>query len=90
MENISKYCLHHHERYDGTGYPNGLSKEEIPLQSRIISLADAYDAMVSERTYKDSLTTKEAIEEIKRNMGTQFDPEIAKIYIEEVLEKIKD
>ena len=90
MENISKYCLHHHERYDGKGYPNGLSKDEIPLQARIISLADAYDAMISERTYKDCLTETEAILEIKNNIGTQFDPKISKVFIEEVLEKSED
>jgi len=89
MDNIAKYCLSHHERYDGAGYPSGLSKEEIPIQSRIIALADSYDAMISKRTYKDALTKKEAIEEIKRNIGTQFDPTIANIFIEKVLQKAK-
>ena len=89
MENIAKCCLHHHECYDGSGYPNGLAKEEIPLQSRIISIADAYDAMVSERNYKDVLTKNQAIQEIKDNAGTQFDPNIAKLFIEEILEKVK-
>ncbi len=90
MENIAKYCLHHHERYDGKGYPNGLSKENIPLQSRIICLADAYDAMISERTYKKRLTKEETILEIKNNMGTQFDPELATIYIEKILAHLKE
>ena len=87
MENIANYCLFHHEKYDGSGYPNGLSGNQIPLQSRIISLADSYDAMINERTYKQSLSNEQAIQEIKDNMGTQFDPNIAKIFIEEILEK---
>ena len=90
MGNIAKYCLHHHERYDGTGYPSGLSKEEIPLQARIISLADSYDAMISDRDYQKYLTKNEAVQKIKDGMGTQFDPIIAKIFIEEVLEKSGD
>ncbi len=90
METIATYCLHHHERYDGLGYPNGLKGKAIPLQSRIISLADAYDAMTSERSYKDPLTKEAAIEEIRSNMGTQFDPEIAKLFVNEVLLKSKN
>ncbi len=90
MENIAKYCLHHHEYYDGNGYPNRLLKEEIPLQSRIISIADSYDAMVSERSYKDTLTKQEAIDEIIRCSGTQFDPDIADIFIKKVLLKSKN
>ena len=90
MENIAIYCLHHHEYYDGNGYPNKLSKEEIPMQSRIISIADSYDAMVSKRSYKKSLTKQEAIEEIKRCSGTQFDPVIADIFIKKVLLKSKN
>jgi len=66
---------HHHERYDGTGYPDGLEKEKIPLMSRILACADAFDAMTSERPYRRAkLTIEEALAEIKNNAGLQFDP----------------
>lgn len=73
---------HHHERYDGTGYPDGLEKERIPLMSRIIACADAFDAMTSERPYrKRKLSVEEALVEIKNNSGSQFDPQIAHLFI---------
>jgi HD-GYP domain-containing protein (c-di-GMP phosphodiesterase class II) len=76
---------YHHERYDGKGYPSGIRGEEIPLLSRIITLADAYDAMTSDRPYRDGLRIEEAIEEIKRCEGSQFDPELARIFIHNVI-----
>ncbi len=76
---------YHHERYDGKGYPSGIRGEEIPLLSRIIALADAYDAMTSDRPYRDGLRIEEAIEEIKRCEGSQFDPELARIFIHNVI-----
>ena len=79
---IAQDILHHHERYDGTGYPQGLKGKQIPFFSRIIAIADAYDAMTSERPYRHTLKHEEAIEEIKANYGTQFDPEIAKKFID--------
>ena len=79
---IATDILSHHEHYDGKGYPRGLKGEEIPLRARIISIADAYDAMISERPYRDPLTHLEAINEIKINSGSQFDPVIAKIFID--------
>jgi diguanylate cyclase (GGDEF)-like protein/PAS domain S-box-containing protein/putative nucleotidyltransferase with HDIG domain len=82
---ISEFILAHHEKFDGTGYPKKLKEKEIPIEARIISIADAYDAMISERTYKDNLSEEEAILEIKRGSGTQFDPIIAKIFVEKVL-----
>ncbi len=82
---IAEYVLCHHERVDGNGYPRNLQYSEIPLQSKIISIADSYDAMTSERTYKRTLTKEEAVEEIKKNIGLQFDPEIAGVFIENVL-----
>jgi putative nucleotidyltransferase with HDIG domain len=85
MIDIAEYTLSHHERWDGKGYPKGLAGTEIPKISRIIGIADAYDAMTSERTYKKVLNRDEAILEIEKNRGTQFDPEIAKIFIEKVL-----
>ena len=76
---------HHHERYDGTGYPDGLEKNRIPLMSRIIACADSFDAMTSERPYrKRKLTIEEAISEIKNNSGSQFDPQIAQLFIKTI------
>lgn len=68
---------YHHERYDGKGYPEGLSGEDIPYIARIISVADAYDAMTSNRIYRKHLPNEQVIEELKKGAGTQFDPEIA-------------
>ncbi|MDT8719260.1 diguanylate cyclase [Clostridium sp. 19966] len=87
MQEIAQYVLAHHERWDGKGYPRALKSEEIPLQARIISIADAYDAMVSERSYRDALPEEVAIEELKRNAGTQFDATLLDIFIEKVLYK---
>ncbi|WP_240951370.1 HD-GYP domain-containing protein [Caldanaerobacter subterraneus] len=71
---------HHHERYDGRGYPDGLCGEKIPLFSRIIAVADAYDVMTAGRVYKKPLPHDKAIEELIRYSGTQFDPEVVKIF----------
>ena len=73
---------YHHERYDGKGYPEGLAGEKIPLLARIIAVADSYDAMTSNRSYRSYLPQNEAREEIARNRGTQFDPEIADIMLQ--------
>ncbi len=74
LSGIAKYLLSHHERWDGTGYPNGWKAEEIPLLSRIISVADAFDAMTHDRPYRKAATETEALGEIVRCAGTQFDP----------------
>jgi diguanylate cyclase (GGDEF)-like protein len=66
--------LHHHERWDGNGYPSGLKENAIPLEARILAIADSFDAMTSLRPYRAPLSAKEALEELKRNAGTQFDP----------------
>jgi len=81
LNGIAEYVLYHHERWDGTGYPEGLKGKEIPLVSRIISVADAYSAMTSKRAYRDALIKSKAIEELKDNKGKQFDPEIVDIFI---------
>lgn len=86
---IAQYVLYHHERIDGNGYPSKVPAEEIPLQSRIIAIADAYDAMISESKYREKLSPAEAIEEIRRNAGTQFDTEVVKVFVEKVLGKGK-
>ncbi len=75
---------HHHERYDGRGYPLGLKAEEIPYLSRIITLADSFDAMTSDRPYRKGMTTEEAIQEIDRCKGRQFDPALAEIFIQKI------
>jgi PAS domain S-box-containing protein len=77
LKHISKYILYHHERWDGRGYPEGIKSDEIPLVSQIIAVADAWDAMRSERSYRNPLTKKEALAEIKNNKGIQFSPEVA-------------
>jgi HD-GYP domain-containing protein (c-di-GMP phosphodiesterase class II) len=73
---------HHHERFDGSGYPDGLSGEAIPLSARIFSVADAFDAMTSDRPYRDSLGIERALGEIRAGSGTQFDPEIVRTFVE--------
>ncbi|MDH8678712.1 diguanylate cyclase [Fusibacter bizertensis] len=78
---IANFALEHHERWDGRGYPKGLKGEKISVQARIIAIADSFDAMTSERTYKDVLSYKDAIQEIKDNAGTQFDPTIALLFV---------
>lgn len=83
---LGNYVLTHHERYDGKGYPNGLSGEDIPLLSRILSIADAYDSMVGERPYKENISVDDAIAEIIRCRGTQFDPVVVDAFLR-VVEK---
>jgi HD-GYP domain-containing protein (c-di-GMP phosphodiesterase class II) len=73
--------LHHHERYDGTGYPDGLKGESIPLESRILAIASAFAAMTSPRPYARTLTYEQGLEEIERCAGTQFDPTLARHFL---------
>lgn len=87
MAEIAEFVLSHHERWDGKGYPKGLKGEEIPLQARIISIADAYDAMSSDRPYRNALREEEIIKEFKENAGTQFDPKLVRIFIEKIINK---
>jgi diguanylate cyclase (GGDEF)-like protein/PAS domain S-box-containing protein len=87
MAELAEFILAHHERWDGEGYPRGLRGEDIPLQSRIIAVAGAYDTMTSERAYRRSMSESEAVEELEKNAGTQFDPEIVRIFIEKVIKK---
>jgi len=81
LKNIAKYILHHHERFDGKGYPEGLKGKEIPLLSRIISVADVYDALTSNRVYRRKSTIKEALDIIKAEKGLQLDPQLVDIFI---------
>ena len=78
---IAGYILSHHEHWDGGGYPQGLSGREIPLLARILSIADAYDAMTSDRPYREAMTKEAAIAEIRQHAGSQFDPELAQVFI---------
>lgn len=79
---IADYILSHHERWDGKGYPNELHGEEIPLLCRIISITDAYDAMTNDRVYRSAMTKEEAISELIKNSGIQFDPLVTEIFID--------
>lgn len=78
---VSNWLKSHHERFDGRGYPEGLVGEQIPISARIIALADTYDAMTSSRAYRQALSHEEAIDEIKRCSGSQFDPNLAELFI---------
>jgi putative nucleotidyltransferase with HDIG domain len=81
LQHIIPAIRHHHERYDGTGYPDGLKGADIPLLSRIISIADAFDSMTVERPYRAALNDDEAITELLKYSGSQFDSELVKIFI---------
>jgi diguanylate cyclase (GGDEF)-like protein len=85
VEPVAEWVLHHHERWDGTGYPDGLGGEHIPLGARIVHVADAYDAMTSERGYREPLLPRDALAELERCAGTQFDPAVVEAFAEELL-----
>lgn len=87
LAHIANNILAHHERYDGTGYPNNLKREEIPLLSRIISIVDSFDVMTHRRVYKEAFDKEYVIEELKRCSGTQFDPFLVKEFISLLEEK---
>lgn len=82
LEDIADLILHHHECWDGSGYPDGLKKETIPLLSRIISVVDTYDAMTNDRPYRRGMSREDAVAELRRCAGTQFDPYIVSEFIE--------
>lgn len=91
FRNISNIVLYHHERYDGKGYPCGLKGKEIPLLSRIITVADSFDAMVSLRPYRRKISTIEAVKEIQKNRFTQFDEDIVNTFINTIVQnKVKN
>ena len=84
VEPVSTWVLHHHERWDGRGYPHGLGGEEIPLGSRILFVADAYDAMTSDRIYQEHVAHEDAVAELERCAGTQFDPQVVAVFVKSV------
>jgi putative two-component system response regulator len=80
--NLAEYALTHHERWDGSGYPVGLSNELIPLEARIMAVVDVYDALTSERPYKAAWSNQEALDYIAQQSGSHFDPIITSSFIE--------
>src|SRR5213079_1172930 len=82
LEDASLYVLHHHENFDGTGYPARLKREDIPIVSRIVSVIDAYDAMVSNRCYRKGLPHAEAIRRLIESSSTQFDSDVVQSFIQ--------
>ncbi len=87
--NILSYIQHHHERFDGTGYPDGLAGEQIPLGARIIAISDSYDSMTSDRPYRKPLSNGDAKNELMKNAGKQFDPNLVSLFLD-VLKEMED
>lgn len=84
LSDVANFVLYHHERWDGQGYPHGLKEEEIPLASRILAIADAWDAMRTDRSYRKKLTKEEARNQIIKNVGKQFCPKVCEIFIKNI------
>jgi diguanylate cyclase (GGDEF)-like protein len=84
LSELAPIIRHHHESYDGSGYPDGLKGEDIPLASRIINIADAYDTMTTPRPYRDIISREEAFEELRRCAGSQFDPRLVEAFIQAI------
>ncbi|MCX7730575.1 MAG: HD domain-containing protein, partial [Candidatus Caldatribacterium sp.] len=89
LEPVARIVRHHHERFDGTGYPDGLRGEEIPLESRILAVVDAFEAMTSDRPYRRAMGIDEALEELKRSSGTQFDPRVVQAMVALIEEQVE-
>jgi HD-GYP domain-containing protein (c-di-GMP phosphodiesterase class II)/GGDEF domain-containing protein len=90
LKPVAPAILHHHERFDGTGYPSGLSGERIPLEARVIAIIDAFSAMISDRPYQPAMPVTDALAELERCAGTHFDPKLVEIFAEEVRAGIPD
>ncbi len=90
FERASLLILHHHERIDGNGYPAGLKGEEIPLGSRIVAVVDAFDAMISSRSYRQGLPLEEAVRRLVADSATQFDPEVVQHFVPLVAQELPD
>jgi HD-GYP domain-containing protein (c-di-GMP phosphodiesterase class II) len=84
VDPVADWVLHHHERWDGAGYPSGLAGEAIPLGARVIFVADAFDAMTSDRVYRRKLSIDDALAELERCAGTQFDPNVVAAAVTEL------
>ena len=82
LDGAERLVRHHHERFDGTGYPDGLRAEEIPLAARVFAVADAFDAMTSDRPYRAAMSLERALQEIVDGSGSQFDPEVVRVFID--------
>jgi HD-GYP domain-containing protein (c-di-GMP phosphodiesterase class II) len=80
LHKVGLYVRHHHEHFDGSGYPDGLKGDEIPLASRIILLVDAFDAMTTKRPYREALSKAEALSQISEKTGKQFDPHLVELF----------
>ena len=82
---LANFVFEHHEEWDGTGYPRGLKGNEISLEARIIALADAYDAMTNQRSYRGAYNLEETIVELEQCSGTQFDPELTRLFVDAIV-----
>jgi response regulator RpfG family c-di-GMP phosphodiesterase len=87
LKPIIPIIMHHHERFDGSGYPQGLKGEQIPIGARIVSVVDSFIAMISKRAYKQQLGIKEALEEIAKHKDTQFDPKVVDCFLRVMKER---
>ncbi len=88
LKPVTQIIVHHHEKYDGTGYPSRLKKGQIPQGARIMAVADAFEAMVYGRPYRERMDIASAVKEIKKKSGTQFDPRVVEAFLK-VIKKIK-
>ena len=86
LKNTVPIIYHHHEHFDGNGYPDGLKGDEIPLEARILALADSVEAMASDRPYRKGRSLEKIITEVKRSRGTHFDPQVVDVFLEIVAE----
>jgi HD-GYP domain-containing protein (c-di-GMP phosphodiesterase class II) len=88
LREVAPIILHHHEFYDGSGYPDGLKAEEIPLEARILAIADAYHAMTSDRPYRKGMPPEAALQEMERLAGKQFDPQLLPVFVSIIREQL--
>jgi len=90
LDKASLYALHHHESYDGRGYPGGLKGNEIPIGSRIVAVIDAYDAMISNRCYRQGLSHEEAVRRLNEGVNSQFDPAVVQAFVEIAAQEVAE